>query len=264
MEIQIDCLFKDFGIKSGAIVHAGANLCQERDFYRAKGVGPVIWIEGIPSVAKEASEILKSYSNQLILEAALWSHSNVVLSFNITSNKAESSSLLDLKLHKALHPSIEVQNVVEVTTITLDELDQTKGCLPAEIFLLVMDLQGAEFEALKGSLRTLEKTQAVHIEVSTIELYKGQKLFGEIDAFLTARGFTLVTHDLSENDLSGDALYVRNGYVRGQVLKSLPKKNPRLSLTWKGKIKYLAVLFGVPARYFGLPARIFRRRQPNN
>ncbi len=262
MEIQIDCLLHDFGIKSGAVVHAGANLCQERDFYRTKGVGPVIWIEGIPSVAKEAAEILKDYSEQIILEAVLWSRSDVVLSFNITSNKAESSSLLDLKLHKALHPSIEVHKVVEVVTITLDELDQTKGCLPEEIFLLVMDLQGAEFEALKGSLRTLEKTQAVHIEVSTIELYKGQKLFGEIDAFLTSQGFTLVTHDLSECDLSGDALYVRNRYVKGQELKPLPKKKPRLSLTWKGKIKYLAVLFGVPAKYFSLPSKIFRKRRP--
>jgi FkbM family methyltransferase len=260
MEIQIDRLIKDFGIKNGAVIHAGANLCQERDFYRTKGVGPVIWIEGIPSVAKEAGEILKGYSDQSIFEAALWSESNVVLSFNVTSNKAESSSLLDLKLHKALHPSIEVENEIEVTTITLDELENLKMSLPEEIFLLVMDLQGAEYEVLKGSVCTLEKTQAVHIEVSTIELYKGQKLFEDIHAFLTTQGFTLATHDLSESDLSGDALYVRNSYVKEQVLKPLPQKDPRLSLTWKGKIKYLAVLVGLPAKYFGLPAKILKKR----
>lgn len=260
MEIQVDRLIKDFGIKSGAVVHAGANLCQERDFYRTKGVGPVIWIEGIPSVAKEAGEILQGYSGQSILEAALWSQSNVVLSFNVTSNQAESSSLLDLKLHKALHPSIEVKSEIEVTTITLDELEGSQLNLPEEIFLLVMDLQGAEFEVLKGSVRTLEKTQAIHIEVSTIELYKGQRLFEDIHTFLTTRGFTLVTHDLSENDLSGDALYVRSNYVNGQELKALPRKDPRLSLTWKGKIKYLAILVGIPAKYFGLLARILKKR----
>lgn len=261
MEIQIPRLLDDFGVENGIVIHAGANLCQERDFYEDNGVKSVIWIEGISKVAEEAGLILKDYPNQRILEAALWSSTGTTLSFNVTSNKAESSSLLDLKLHKALHPSIEVQDSLEVNTITLDDLFKNNEILPEQIFILVMDLQGAEYEALKGAVRTLSRVQAVHIEVSTIELYKGQKLFRDVDSFLKNLGFTLVTHDLSDLDLSGDALYVRNCYVDNQSLKSLPTAKPRLSLTWKGKIKYFAVRIGIPAKYFGLPARILRRKR---
>lgn len=259
MEIQIPRLVKDLGIRNGVVIHAGANLCQERDFYRDKGVGSVIWIEGIQSVADEAEGILKNYPNQRVLQAALWGSSGVTLSFNVTSNKAESSSLLDLKLHKALHPSIEVQSSLEVETVTLDDLLVCEENLPEQIFLLVMDLQGAEYEALKGAVRTLKRVQAIHIEVSTIELYKGQKLFEDVDRFLVNLGFTLVTHDLSDTDLSGDALYVRNRYVDNQTLKAIPTAPPRLALSWKGKIKYFAVRIGIPAIYFGLPAKILSK-----
>ncbi len=258
MDIQIDRLIKDFGMTKGVVVHAGSNLCQERDYYREKGIERVIWIEGIPSVAKKAGEIIQDYQGQSVLEAALWSESNVLLSFKVTNNQAESSSLLDLKLHRALHPSVEVEEKIEVTTITLDEMNWSQVSLPEEIFILVMDLQGAEFEVLQGSVRFLQKTQAIHIEVSTVELYKGQMLFEDIHSFLTMQGFTLVIHDLSEKDLSGDALYVRNRFVESQALKPLPQRDPKLSLTCKGRIKYLAVLLGVPAKYFGLPAQFIK------
>lgn len=259
MEIQIDRLRDDFQIQNGTVVHAGANLCQERDLYRAKGIKSVVWIEGIPSVAAEAKIILRAYENQSILEAALWSESNISLSFNVTSNRAESSSLLDLKLHKAVHPSIEVQSVISVSTVTLDEINRKENGFPEEIFLLVMDLQGAEFEVLKGAGQTLKSTHAIHIEVSTIELYRDQKLFGEIHKFLTAQGFILVTHDLSGRDLSGDALYVQKAFVTNQPLKPLPDLNPRLRLNWRGRLKFWAVTLGIPAKYFGLPGKFLKR-----
>jgi len=53
------------------------------------------------------------------------------------------------------------------------------------------DAQAAEYEILSGSKRTLsERTVALVIEVYFCEVYKGQKLFSEIEQLLRHHGFT--------------------------------------------------------------------------
>lgn len=252
MEIQLSRLKSSFGLDTRTVVHAGANLCQEKDFYLENGVTNVIWIEGIPEVARLAKDMLSTYPGQIIFEAALWSESGEELSFNVTSNRAESSSLLSLKLHRALHPTISSTEKVEVTTVTLDDFFEHNSAInPTSIDLLILDLQGAEYAALLGSKNTLLRTNAIHIEVSSIELYSGQHLFDSIDEFLGSYGFCLVDHDLSETNFSGDALYVRSELTNGHQMKALPSMNPKLNLSWKGRAKFLAVRVGIPARYLG-------------
>lgn len=56
---------------------------------------------------------------------------------------------------------------------------------------LKIDTQGTEYEILLGSKRTLaERTVAVVAEVSFCELYKGQKLFSEVEMFMRSQGFS--------------------------------------------------------------------------
>lgn len=247
----------EFRINVRTVLHAGANLCQERDLYSQSGVKYVCWIEGLPSVVKEARAVLENYAGQEIYQAALWSSSDMELIFNVTSNNAESSSLLDLKLHKALHPTIETSSKVIVNTITLDDFLVAEDLAELNsIDLLVLDLQGSEYEILLGSHTALGRTKAIHVEVSTIELYEGQRLFFEVDSLLKSSGFTLVDHDLSDDNLSGDALYVRSNFLKHKNYIDLPSANAKLRLPWKGKIKYFALQIGVPGRY--LQKRKFR------
>ena len=54
-----------------------------------------------------------------------------------------------------------------------------------------LDTQGTEYEVLMGAKRTLkERTVAVVCEVSFCELYKGQKLFSDVEAFMREQGFS--------------------------------------------------------------------------
>lgn len=54
-----------------------------------------------------------------------------------------------------------------------------------------LDTQGTEFEILQGSKEILRKrTVAIVTEVAFCELYKGQKLFSELELFLRECGFT--------------------------------------------------------------------------
>lgn len=56
---------------------------------------------------------------------------------------------------------------------------------------LKLDTQGTEHEILEGAARTLEeRTVAVVLEVAFCELYRGQKLFSEVELLLRGHGFS--------------------------------------------------------------------------
>jgi FkbM family methyltransferase len=84
-----------------------------------------------------------------------------------------------------------IQNEVEVDCIRLDVLC---GQLQIDVIDLVwMDLQGAELLALQSAGALLDKIRYIYTEVSHHAIYKGQCLFDDVDAFLTARGFRRCT-----------------------------------------------------------------------
>jgi hypothetical protein len=58
---------------------------------------------------------------------------------------------------------------------------------------LSLDTQGSEYDILEGAKNTLESNVlAVSLEVEFSQLYKGQKLYGEVSEFLRNSGFEMV------------------------------------------------------------------------
>ena len=55
--------------------------------------------------------------------------------------------------------------------------------------LLKIDVQGYELEVLKGASALLSAIDAIYVEVSWVELYKGQALHDEVEALLLDAGF---------------------------------------------------------------------------
>lgn len=53
------------------------------------------------------------------------------------------------------------------------------------------DAEGADLDVLKGAETALQSALGVQVEVAFVERHLGAPLFGEIDAFLRQRGFTL-------------------------------------------------------------------------
>jgi FkbM family methyltransferase len=57
--------------------------------------------------------------------------------------------------------------------------------------LMKIDTQGTEYEILEGAAQTLrERTVAIVTEVAFCELYKGQKLFSDVEQLLRGHGFS--------------------------------------------------------------------------
>lgn len=99
-------------------------------------------------------------------------------------------------------------------TVSVERLDDALGDVamhrPA---LLKIDVQGFEYELLKGAPRTLDQLDAVYVEVSYVELYEGQKLADDVSALLSEAGFeasfTHVNHYEDGAPVQADILFER-------------------------------------------------------
>lgn len=86
----------------------------------------------------------------------------------------------------------QVVGTEALPTVTLDSvLFGKRAQTPFWGEFLKLDTQGTEYEILQGATRTLaERSVAVITEVAFCELYRGQKLFSEVEQLLRAQGFS--------------------------------------------------------------------------
>ena len=75
--------------------------------------------------------------------------------------------------------------------------------------ILVLDIQGAELQALHGAASTLDDVEIVVTEVNFDELYAGCAQIEDMDIFLTERGFSRKVTSSPFHPSWGDALYAR-------------------------------------------------------
>ncbi len=77
-----------------------------------------------------------------------------------------------------------VEQEVKVQTRRLDDVPSVPF-----IDFIKMDIQGAELTVLKNGTQRLKDCVAIQLEVSFINLYKDQPMFGEVDSYLRSQGF---------------------------------------------------------------------------
>jgi hypothetical protein len=135
MLIPAHLISKYLNIKPKTILHIGAHLGEEYDDYKKLGWGEdlTIWVESSSDLVKQLKNKL-DLANNLVIECTAWSQAGVELNFNTTSN-SQSSSLLDLDLHKLLYPEISVVNSIPKITQRIDEI------LPIEVIKRRRDLK---------------------------------------------------------------------------------------------------------------------------
>jgi len=124
------------------------------------------------------------------------------------------SSLLEPDVRIArrfcLGNKFRVEATINVPTVPLDDAATQYGF--GDACFLKLDTQGTELDILKSGSRIVrESVLGVHVECLFHPFYKGQALFGDVDAYLRARGFVLVS--LSRTNLRR-ASYRANIYSR--------------------------------------------------
>jgi len=84
--------------------------------------------------------------------------------------------------------------------------------------------------------------------VSIVELYEGQKLLVDISNLLEKFGFIPVDHDLNNDVVSGDALFINSHLIKGLNRISLPEERRVPKVSIKQWFKFSLIKLGIPAR----------------
>lgn len=185
-------------LESSRVLHLGAHDAEELGMYEMLG-WEVLWVEAIP----EKVNALRARGLE-VEEAVVWSE-ETTLTFYRTNND-QSSSVLPLERHAEYYPHIQVFDSWQVKTRTVDSICAEWEFDPDGI---VLDIQGAELEALKGAEKAFSNLHWVYSEISTEPLYRGGVLEPELDEFLVGKGFAQVERSMTEFGW-GDAIWVRS------------------------------------------------------
>lgn len=200
----VDFYNKKKDINVNGIIHIGAHMAEEEPEYLklVSGKDKIIWVEANPELAEK----LRSYPQRNVSCALITDQDNDTKDFIITSH-TQSNSVLELEDHKTIFPCVHEIGRVKMQTSTIDNL-YLNDVLEKNINMLVMDIQGAELLALKGSDKCLHYFDIIYTKVNITHVYKDCALITDLDAFLGEYGFYRAETLLLDNAW-GDAIYLK-------------------------------------------------------
>jgi FkbM family methyltransferase len=203
MLIPLHDLVKKYNIQFRGILHVGAHECEELvDYEKYVTRDKILWVEALPDKVAICSE---NYPGVLIRQAVA---SDTVENVKFyVSNNGQSSSILELGLHKYFHPQIHyIGHYVFQTQLLKNILCDYN----IDYNFLNFDIQGAELKALKGMESYLSKVDYLYTEVNSAYVYKGCALITELDEYLKQFDLHRVETEWSGENRWGDAFYIRS------------------------------------------------------
>jgi FkbM family methyltransferase len=198
-------ILKAFKINVNGVLHVGAHHCEEKDFYNnILNINDenIIWVDANP----ELVEYNHNNGRKNVYAAALDDDVRTV-KFNITNN-GQSSSLLKLGIHKQFYPGIDVVKRITVTTEKLSSFFNRIEKDPSKYNFWNFDIQGSEYNVLKGSQELLQYPDIIYTEVNVADVYVGCGKLNELDELLAKYNFRRVDTIMTGAQW-GDAIYVK-------------------------------------------------------
>jgi FkbM family methyltransferase len=197
------------GLPIATVVDIGANKGQFA--LLASWLYPDATIYSFEPLAEPAARFRELFGDRARLyETAIGSAENETTIY--VSKRADSSSLLPIGKQSEIFPGTELQEQRLVSVAPLTKYLAVENIIPPA--LLKIDVQGYESEVLRGCGTLLCAFDAVYVECSYMELYRGQALVGDVISHLTARGFRLsgVYNQIEDRDdtpVEADLLFVK-------------------------------------------------------
>jgi FkbM family methyltransferase len=217
--LNIQELCQKYSISPTGVIHIGAHEGQEvREYKESMGIEKLILIEANPDVFRRLNENVGHISGVQAVNCAI-TDENGIATLHVTSLD-QSSSILPLKNHSSIYPSIKETRKITVQAKTLDTLLSDIQVSPRDYNLLNIDIQGAELKALRGASNLLKYVDAINTEVNYDELYEGCALIDEIDEFLEEHGFERVATTTPYHPSWGDAFYIKKPVITMSSLGS--------------------------------------------
>jgi FkbM family methyltransferase len=175
-----------FLIQSTGVLHIGAHLGQEADYY-AKLDKRVLWIEADPSIFPSLKAHVSVHSNQNAKNVLVNRICDENTIFHLASNNSESSSIYELA-DNPLWRGLSNVGSISLPSHTLDCVLENE--MVSDLDFWVLDVQGGELAVLEGAKNSLSThCNYLQIEVSQDEFYRGGAQYSQIKNFLAKIGF---------------------------------------------------------------------------
>jgi FkbM family methyltransferase len=190
-------------LKISGILHIGAHECEEiNDYERFIPRNRILWIEAM----NDKVEMNKIKYENLMIEQGIVSNVEEEVKFNV-SNNGQSSSYLELGIHKDLYPHITYIKSYKEKTKKLGTI--LNNYRDIRFNFINLDIQGTELRALKGMEEYLKFVDYIYTEINSCQVYKDCNLVDDLDEYLSIFGFKRVNTAWVENKTWGDAFYMR-------------------------------------------------------
>lgn len=188
------------------VIHVGANSGQERNTYDKKGLD-VVWVEPIPAVFEQLEANILPFTRQKAFQALVTDRDNDTCEFHIANNNGASSSILPMKDHLDLWPTVTFTESVTMETTTLPTLLKKESIDSSKYQALVMDTQGSELHILRGAESLLENFRYIKTEVADFESYEGCCQLSDLSEFMSQNGFKKYSQDVFAMGDHGEKYY---------------------------------------------------------
>lgn len=193
-------------IRPKIVMEIGANYGQDaeglRHYFRLKPSSIYVF-EAHPDIYLE---LVKTYPKFNSFNYAAYNKTKK-LKFNAVNVNAYDNSGVSSLFSNPSH-SVETA-AVEVSAIRMDEFLSENNL--SEIDVLKVDVEGASYEVLEGFGNYLNNVKSIHIESEHIELWKGQRLFSDVEALLVEHNFELVFFERHKDQ--SDSIWVSRQYI---------------------------------------------------
>lgn len=186
------------------VVHIGAHYGEEIREYVDNGIQKITVFEPLSKNFEVLAERLQNVNADIQgYQVALGSQKGTATMY-LSSNEAQSSSILKPKEHLEHHPDVTFNGTEEVEVSVLDDYDL------GDVNFINMDVQGYELEVLRGGKETLNNVDYVYCEVNRGEMYENNAMIDDIDKYLGEYGFERVETYWPETWYKwGDAFYIK-------------------------------------------------------
>lgn len=193
------------GVHPTHVIHVGAWEGVDVPNYLELKIPRITLIEALPEKAKLLRTKYVTYENVEVLEYAASDKSGEIVTFYPLNYGSSSLLKPNLDSLREIFADFKEMEAIKVQTMKLDDITSSS----VDQIMLIIDVQGAELQVLKGATSALRKTLLIKVEVSTVAYYAGQSYQSQIEQFLKAHDFVKISQRISKTMGQGDAIFVK-------------------------------------------------------